>query len=413
VNLRTSRRLCCLLLLAWPVSAGPDEDELALRKAFYAGDGNGPYTYRVCRFAAMVAPMLSRAPKAVEEKLVWRLQVFADQTAHTKGASRSIEAQWAVQEAKVFQERLRYRRKREPSRVLREAAKEIARIGGWSKEHAAAGYVRAMDLMRENGRREGADAAHAIEGMRYMESKLSTAPAAMRVAAHAATQVEHAYVLISVKELGQAKKIAYATKTSVEASLRARRDPFLRSRFNDLVTLSRALGMGKPEYSMLERPCADDALWIGIPVSRAWTMVELDAEEFTIMVRAPDGRLVRRIRFETFDWDKEYGDGRGKPVNGKNVIGLARMAFEKDRAGLVKGAEIKRPKKTKLSQSVKTAQIYEVAGYLKTDLYRGVHAAYFRTSKNTVSVRMEDTEPRGRRPDPALDAFFASFALER
>ncbi len=131
------------------------------------------------------------------------------------------------------------------------------------------------------------------------------------------------------------------------------------------------------------------------------------------MVRAPDGRLVSRIRFQKFDWDKEYAGGRGKPVNGKNVIGLARMAFEKDRAGLVKGAVIKRPKKTKLSPSVKTAQIYEVAGYLKTDLYRGVHAAYFRTAKNTVSVRMEDVEPRGRRPDPALDAFLASFALER
>ena len=131
------------------------------------------------------------------------------------------------------------------------------------------------------------------------------------------------------------------------------------------------------------------------------------------MVRAPDGRLVRRIRFQQFDWDKEYASGRGKPVNGKNAIGLARMAFESDRAGLGKGAVIKRPKKTKLSPSVKTAQIYDVAGYIETDLYRGVRAAYFRTAKNTVAVRMEDVEPRGRRPDPALDAFLASFALER
>ena len=45
--------------------------------------------------------------------------------------------------------------------------------------------------------------------------------------------------------------------------------------------------------------------------------------------------------------------------------------------------------------------------------YQGGRRKYFRTAKNTVAVRMEDVEPRGRRPDPALDAFLASFALER
>ncbi|MCZ6785789.1 MAG: hypothetical protein O7E54_01360 [Planctomycetota bacterium] len=376
-------------------SAGPKESFEIMRRAFYEGNadailkrfaqghghqlGRDPHlSYALCRYAADGVPRL-RPVDARWDEVARRVALVAE---HIAVISKDMEAQWSVHEAAAFKERLRYRGGVGAPDRLRQAAKELAR----SRRPDA--YLRAVELTLEAAHYKGSDRAKALSGLLYLQARLKqsdSTPPDVLDCAQASIWMEEG-------------KIAEALAL-LEPHLNGQRDDVVR-RHNDLVTLAKAKGIDA-KYHLVPRAALGGHLKYGVPLSRAWRIIELDESMFSIWQLAPDGTPRREIVLLEFSWDEN---------DGKNVVGVARRLFDRDKATVQSKVKTRGPGKTKLGKAIPRVQGYEVSGLGKDKSFRKYRGFFFRGADRTFGIHVTEHGDLGK-PGPSYRAFLATFDL--
>ena len=187
--------------------------------------------------------------------------------------------------------------------------------------------------------------------------------------------------------------------------------------WQECVTIVRSRKVGSMKIDYLLRPPAPglNLTW-QLPLSARWHDVPVvPGEELTftgtLEQRMDDGRVVHRIKVETFRWDKRYQVGQALPFKGDSPKELALAVRDAQRALFATVTSEKDLTKGTMSDGMGPGQSYEIEGTSNANGEPIAVRGFVVRGRETKGTFMISTTTFGKPPpgDPELEAVIKSF----
>lgn len=180
---------------------------------------------------------------------------------------------------------------------------------------------------------------------------------------------------------------------------------------NDAVTLVRqtkGIGIGV-EYAFRTQRSSQELLAFDLPYGKRWQYAKDGGDLGCLRQFDASGRLLRRIDFDEYDWDRLY-TYEGFQAGGDNLQGLAKIG-EFAAKQLIPNVTSQKPlRKTRFNRYVAQAQCFEVIGLDEDSDPLGLRRFYFKAKGKARKTYRVDVIEYGENPklDPEAD-----FVLDR
>jgi hypothetical protein len=298
---------------------------------------------------------LQDAPPAKSLELAERLMDLAD-SARTRWPRNPI-AQWAVEESRVFRQRVLLLQGKGDSMKLFEAARALS-VPSRRSPSMTEVHLRAIELHFATAHYPDANWYMAIGNIVYLHTFMKNlgSPREATEIGQATIDLETAWSHLRAQkpDVEKARGLAQGALEQLRDRIEADTAPFHAvRRYNDLALLmQRKPELGPaPEFQLVpHRP--EGGPIFSVPLSREWRVLE-GSDGLTVWQQDLDGRPRRAFKIRSFAWKKKHPvAGRKALVKGEDPKGIARAMLTRDKETVRTRKKSRGPTKMDLSATI-------------------------------------------------------------
>lgn len=370
---------------------------------------------KLCKAVESNAYSVARRKSAEAYKLTTELLALAKETEAAN--AKDADAHWALAHSLVAHGRVTVATKQPVDGTpWIDAANELVAAHGIRPDGGVPLAV-AADYLLERGRHDGVDTApldaKADEVIKLLSKQYPGSAAALTAAG--SQGLARASRIVAKDKSGAQTLVEEALALLAESVAKSSPDIEVATIHNDLVEFALLNGMRvKAEFVTQERQVVRQLAYDPL-LSNRWMKTD-DPASNMMMQLDTDGRPVRSIDFDWYQWDKLYSMA-GSEVGGDNIKGVAKASFEDWQAVFTKIRKKSGLSKGKLGKKLPAGQSFSVRG-VRDDGDEYTVKAYFWKSKEgyqrTFNVLIYEWTDQSWEDDPAASLVFESIReLER